>query len=297
VTAAEFYVFLPQMRMTFDGIVVRAQTAEASGFRGMAFMDHLVPPGAEQHPMQEAFSIATVVAMKTERLRVGHLVLCDSFRHPVMLARQALDVDHLSGGRFDLGIGSGSVPAEFEPFGMPVRSGPERVRRLGETLQVLEALWSGEPVDFDGEFHHLASAAIAPRPLDRIPILIGGSGPRTMELVARHADWWNLPVHQLSRLQEMRSRAGTARVSVQQMVAFVGDESGRESVTELARRRFPGYGAGLVIGDGDQLVAHFSGLAEQGVERYYIWFADFAAEETLQQFGARVISAFSAVVH
>ncbi len=290
----EFYVFLPQMRMTFDAIVSKAQTAEASGFRGMAFMDHMVPPLAATHPMHEAFVTATVVAARTEHLRVGHLVLCDSFRHPAVLAREALALDHASGGRFDLGIGSGSVVAEFEPYGVPVLPGPDRVRRLDETLQVLRALWSGQTVDFDGEFHHLHAATMAPVPVSQIPIVIGGSGPATMALVARHADWWNLPVHRLDHFEAMRPKAGAARVSLQQMVAFVDRESDRAAVTEMALRRFSNYGDGLVIGNGDELCTHFSAIADRGVERFYLWFADFAAESTLRRFGDRVISALVA---
>jgi alkanesulfonate monooxygenase SsuD/methylene tetrahydromethanopterin reductase-like flavin-dependent oxidoreductase (luciferase family) len=286
----EFYVFLPQMRMTLDDIVTKAQAAEASGFRGMAFMDHMVPPLAATHPMHEGFITATLVAARTEHLRVGHLVLCDSFRHPAVLAREALALDHASGGRFDLGIGSGSVVAEFEPYGIPTLSGPDRVRRLGETLHVVRGLWSGQPVDFDGEFHHLHAATMAPVPLDQIPIVIGGSGPATMALVAQHADWWNLPVHRLDHFEALRPKAGSARVSLQQMVAFVDTESDRAAVTELARRRFPNYGAGLVIGNADELCTHFSAIAERGVGRFYLWFADFAAEPTLRLFGERVIS-------
>jgi alkanesulfonate monooxygenase SsuD/methylene tetrahydromethanopterin reductase-like flavin-dependent oxidoreductase (luciferase family) len=288
--SVEFYVFLPQMRMTFDDIVSKAQTAEASGFRGMTFMDHMVPPLAATHPMHEAFITATVVAARTEQLRVGHLVLCDSFRHPALLAREALALDHASGGRFDLGIGSGSVVSEFAPYGIPTLPGRDRVRRLDETLQVLRALWSGQTVDFDGEFHHLHGATMAPTPLGQIPIVIGGSGPATMALVARHADWWNLPVHRLDHFEELRPTAGAARVSLQQMVAFVGTEADRAAVTELALRRFPNYGGGLVIGDGDELRTHFAAIADRGVERFYLWFADFATDTTLRMFGERVIS-------
>jgi alkanesulfonate monooxygenase SsuD/methylene tetrahydromethanopterin reductase-like flavin-dependent oxidoreductase (luciferase family) len=289
--SVEFYLFLPQMRMAFDDIVSKAQAAEASGFRGVTFMDHMVPPLAASHPMHEGFITATVVAARTDQLRVGHLVLCDSFRHPALLAREALALDHASGGRFDLGIGSGSVVSEFEPYGIPTLTGPDRVRRLDETLQVVRALWSGQTVDFDGEFHHLHGATMAPTPLSQIPIVIGGSGPATMALVARHADWWNLPVHRLDHFEELRSRAGAARVSLQQMVAFVDTETDRASVTELAQRRFPNYGGGLVIGNADELCTHFATIADRGVERFYLWFADFAAESTLRMFGERVISA------
>ena len=105
-----FHFFLPQMRMTHDAIVERARIAEAVGFEGMAFMDHVVPPLAPDQPMWEAMSIAGWVLAHTTTLSVGHLVLCDSLRHPAMLAEQAKSLDHASGGRFELGIGSGFDP-------------------------------------------------------------------------------------------------------------------------------------------------------------------------------------------
>src|SRR5438270_11387094 len=146
----EFHLFLPQLRMTMESIVERAQAAEAAGFAGIAFMDHLAPPAAEGHPMFEAMETASWVAAHTDRLVVGHLVLCDAVRHPAVLARQVVALDHASGGRFELGIGSGSVPDELDRFGIDVGGG--RVARLAETLDVLKLLWSGDSVDFDGQF-------------------------------------------------------------------------------------------------------------------------------------------------
>jgi hypothetical protein len=111
-----------------------------------------------------------------------------------------------------------------------------------------------------------------------------------MELVAEHADWWNVPIHQLDRLDEMRSRAGDARVSVQRMYAFVPEGADRASVEEPARRRF---GQNLVVGGRDELLEHFHAMGERGVERFYVWFADFAPVATLEAFGAEVISSCS----
>src|SRR3954454_9840017 len=108
-TTVEFFLFLPPMRMTMDDLVARAAAAEAAGFAGMALMDHLSPPLAAGQPMYEALTTATWLAARTERLVLGHLVLCDGFRHPAVLARQAVTIDHASNGRFELGIGWGSV--------------------------------------------------------------------------------------------------------------------------------------------------------------------------------------------
>ena len=290
-TAASFHLYLPQMRMTLDTIVERARAAEAAGFEGIGLMDHLAPPGALDQPMYEAFTTATWLAAHTDRLKLGHLVLCDAFRHPAVLAREAVTVDHASRGRFELGIGWGSVPAELETYGVGTTDAGQRVARLAETLEVLRALWSGDVVDFDGRYHRISAGAQKPTPLGDIPIVIGGAGPRTLELVAAYADWWNLPVYALDRIEELRPRTGKARTSIQQMVGFVPSEEARDEVTATVRRRFSGWDSGLVIGTAPELVARFRSLQERGVERFYVWFADFAPPATVTAFGEHVIAA------
>lgn len=290
-TPASFHLYLPQMRMTLDTIVERARAAEAAGFEGIGLMDHLAPPAALDQPMYEAFTTAAWLAAHTDRLKLGHLVLCDAFRHPAVLAREAVTLDHASRGRFELGIGWGSVPAEFETYGVGTTDAGERVARLAETLEVVRALWSGDVVDFEGRFHRIRAGAQKPTPLGDIPIVIGGAGPRTLELVAAYADWWNLPVYALDRIEDLRPRTGKARTSIQQMVGYVPSEEDREEVTATVRRRFTGWDSGLVIGTAPELVARFRELQDRGVERFYVWFADFAPPATVAAFGEDVIAA------
>ncbi len=285
----EFHLFLPQMRMELPVLVERARAAEAAGFVGIALMDHLAPPMALDQPMYEAITTATWLAAHTERLVIGHLVLCDAFRHPAVLARQAVTIDHASGGRFELGIGWGSVPAEFETYGVGDTAAGVRVGRLGETLTTVRALWTGEPFDLDGEHFQLVGAQQLPTPLSRIPIVIGGAGPKTLRLVAEHADWWNLPVYALDRLDELRPSTGSARLSIQEMVGVIGDESQRAEVEATFRKRWGGMN-GKVVGTTSELVDHYGRLAERGVERIYTWFVDFGRPETLARFGAEVIA-------
>ncbi len=280
------------MRVSFDRLTATAKAAEAAGFHGMAGMDHMTPPLANDQSMFEAMIANTWLAAKTERLVLSSLVLCDAFRHPAVLAKQAVSIDHASGGRFELGIGWGSWTPDFAEFGVLPGEPRERVVRLRETLQVIKALWAGETVDFDGEYHHLAGAMQAPKPLTRIPILIGGSGPKTMALVREFADWWNLDVRHLDKLEPgafeaFREKAGAARVSVQQMVAYVPPGGDRKAIGESAMRRFS-YSA-PTIGAGSELVDHFARLEARGVERVYVWFCDFAPVETIAGFGAEVI--------
>jgi alkanesulfonate monooxygenase SsuD/methylene tetrahydromethanopterin reductase-like flavin-dependent oxidoreductase (luciferase family) len=288
-----FHLFLPQMRMSHEAIVERARAAETAGFEGIAFMDHLAPPLAVEHDMWEAMHIAGWVLAHTTDLVVSHLVLCDSLRHPAVLARQVTSLDHASGGRFELGIGWGSVPAELGTFGVGSTEAPVRVGRLAESLDILRGLWSGEPVDHEGEHFTLVAAQQRPVPTRSIPITIGGAGKRTLALVREHADWWNVPVHRLGDLDRLRERAGDARVSVQVPVALLGDESERSAVTETVARRFGSrpMGGRLVVGTAPELAEHFAAERARGVERFSLWFiADFAPVETLQGF-AEVIRA------
>jgi alkanesulfonate monooxygenase SsuD/methylene tetrahydromethanopterin reductase-like flavin-dependent oxidoreductase (luciferase family) len=284
----EFNLFLPQMRLTFDQLVARARAAEAAGFAGITGMDHLAPPLAGDQPMFEAIVTTTWLAAHTERLTLGSLVLCDAFRLPAMLARQAVSIDHASGGRFELGIGAGSVPDEFATFGVGSAEPRDRVDRLRETLEVLRALWAGEALDYDGRYHRLVAARQEPRPLGRIPIVIGGQGPKMLAIVREFADWWNVDVSGLARLDELRTQVGDARPSIQQMVALVPRGGDREHVVETTKRRF-GWSR-PVVGFAAELVDHYGALAARGVERVYTWFCDFAPPDTLAEFGADVIA-------
>jgi len=291
----EFHLFLPQMRTSFDRLVQAARAAEAAGFAGMAGMDHLVAAGAEEQTTYESMTVNTWLAAHTDRLKVSSLVLCDAFRHPAVLAQQAVSLDHASGGRFELGIGWGSYAHDFDYFGLQPNQPRDRVQRLRETLEVLKALWAGKTVDFKGQFHQLAKARQATVPLTNIPITIGGAKPKTMALVREFADWWNLDIRYLdqyegSAFQELREQAGTARISIQEMVAYIPPGGDAAAIKETAMRRF--HYARPVIGTGPELVEHFQRRAEQGVERVYAWFCDFAPAETLAGFGEEVIAKF-----
>jgi alkanesulfonate monooxygenase SsuD/methylene tetrahydromethanopterin reductase-like flavin-dependent oxidoreductase (luciferase family) len=281
----EWYLFLPQVRLSAADIAERARHAEASGFDGMAFIDHLEAPGLPSESIWEAMAIATWVAAKTERLRIGHLVLCDAFRHPAVLAKQAVTLSDASEGRFDLGLGSGSWPVEFTRFDVGQQDPVARVEQLGRHLALLRQYW-GDSAE--------AGPVQLPKPSHPIPLVLGGSGRRMMELVRKYADWWNLQANHIDRLPKLAPETGSARVSVQQMIGFVRSGSDPKTVREVSTRRFGDLGSGLVCGDADELIQHFAGLAAQGVERFYVWFSDFAVPDSLHEFGESVIKAFPA---
>jgi alkanesulfonate monooxygenase SsuD/methylene tetrahydromethanopterin reductase-like flavin-dependent oxidoreductase (luciferase family) len=289
----EFVLYLPQVKTTFDRLVTTAQAAEAAGFIGMAGMDHIEAPGAVGQPTFETTTVNTWIAARTSRLMVSSLITCDAFRHPAMLAHHAVTLDAASNGRFELGIGWGSWTPDFEKFGVDPDQPRDRVARLGETLEVLKLLWSGEVVDYDGRFHKLRGAQLMPKPIDRIPILIGGSGPKTLALIRQHADWWNLDTRYKDKFEgqafeDLRAQIGSARISVQQKVAYVAPGTVREEVAEKSKRRFGRTAPRL--GTGPELIDYFSELAERGVERVYAWFSDLAPPRLLEAFGEEVIA-------
>lgn len=160
-----------------------ALRAEALGYDSLLMPDHL---GRQLSPIA---ALATAAAV-TERLRVGVLVFANDYRHPLMLAREAATLDHLSGGRFELGLGAGWNTADYRQLGTPYDRPGIRIDRLAEAVHVIKRLMAGETVDFEGRHYQLQGARIAPLPIQRPgpPIIIGGGGPRLLRLAASEAD-------------------------------------------------------------------------------------------------------------
>lgn len=283
-------LYLPQIRMPFATIVERAQAAEAAGFDSVWFMDHLWAPADPTLDTLEGWTVATAVAARTSSIRIGHLVLCDAFRPPVLLAKMAATLDVISGGRLELGIGWGSVPSEIAAAGLGADPPAVRAGRLEETLLLLERLFTGEPVSFDGRFHRVEGAICRPVPLQApLPVHIGGAGRSlTLPLVRRFASWWNIPSYAVDRLAELRPLAGGARVSVQHPVALVHPGDDRDAVVATATRRFAGWG-GLLCGSTAELAAALAAEMAEGVEGFVLQFSDFGRPESVQRFGEEVL--------
>src|SRR5437879_6904569 len=148
-----FGIFLPQLRMSFSTIEARVRAAEEAGFDSAWFMDHLAPPAAREHDTLEAWTLASAIAARTISIRLGHLVLCDPFRHPALLAKMAATLDVISGGRLELGMGWGSVPTELTTYGFGDDPPAVRATKLRETLEILDKMFGGEPFDYDGKHY------------------------------------------------------------------------------------------------------------------------------------------------
>jgi len=287
-----FGLYLPQLRMSFATIEARARAAEEAGFDSLWLMDHLAAPAAPHVDTFEGWTIATALAMRTERIRIGHLVLCDPFRHPALLAKMAATLDVISGGRLDLGLGWGSVADELRAFGFGPEPAPTRAARMGETLEVLAQLFTGEPVTFHGDYVQLDGAQCRPTPVNgRLPVHIGGAGERlTMPLVAKYADWWNCPVYAIDRLEKLRAQAGTTRISTQHVIALAPSAAARDDVLATAQRRFGTWGS-IVGGTPDEVADVLRAERDRGVELCILQFSDFAPPETIELFMREVAPA------
>jgi len=164
-----------------DDVVAQALRAQALGFDLVLVGDHI---GAEPAPLP----VLTAIAQGTDRIRLGTYVLNADHRNPVQLAWEAVTLDHLSAGRFELGLGAGHTPAEYAATGIRLQPAAVRKRRLMELVEVVRRLLDGETVHHRGEFFQVAGAEVGRSRQDRLPILVGGNGSRLLAHAARHAD-------------------------------------------------------------------------------------------------------------
>jgi probable F420-dependent oxidoreductase len=176
-----------------------AQAAEALGYDLIVLPDHIVLEGPERQydPHALAYDMivaAAVLAEATKRIRIGHLVLCNLFRHPAITAQALMTLDHVSGGRLLAGLGTGWTQTEFQMTGIPFPPIAERLRMLDEALECIVSLWTKERTTFAGEFYKLDEAILWPKPVQkpRPPIIVGGGGKGLLRIAAKHADYVNL---------------------------------------------------------------------------------------------------------
>jgi F420-dependent oxidoreductase-like protein len=190
-----FGLDVAQQRMSWDEVVSRAQFAEDLGFDGVWGFDHLQPMYGEG-PGEAFEGIATLAALAsaTSKVRLGLLVTGVTYRHPSLLAMQALTIDHASHGRLEFSIGAAWFDQEHIELGIPFPSTRERFDLLEDALEIVTRLYTGEVVSYDGRIVSLHDAQVRPLPVQQPhpPIWIGGNGPkRTLPLVARYADVWH----------------------------------------------------------------------------------------------------------
>jgi alkanesulfonate monooxygenase SsuD/methylene tetrahydromethanopterin reductase-like flavin-dependent oxidoreductase (luciferase family) len=188
-----FGLFLGQANKSWDRVLEEFRLAEALGFDTAWLVDHLVDTdGPPENPIHESWTLLAAIAALTSRIRLGILVTSNTFRHPALLLKEAVTVDHVSGGRLILGLGTGWHEDEHRRYGIALPPPGERVDRFEEAVRLIRALVDGEPTTFAGRFYRLDEAQLSPRPVQpRIPILIAAHRPRMLRIAARYADQWD----------------------------------------------------------------------------------------------------------
>jgi len=168
--------------------------ADEAGFDHVWDFDHLASIGANgtDRPVYEGWTLLAAIAASTHRVRLGCLVTGNTYRHPALLAKMAVTVDHLSGGRLEFGIGAAWAESEHRMYG--IEGLDHRVGRLRESLDVIASLWTRERTTFEGRYYHFKDAIANPKPIQKPhpPIWIGAGGDQMLQVVARYADVWNV---------------------------------------------------------------------------------------------------------
>ncbi|WP_324277266.1 LLM class F420-dependent oxidoreductase [Blastococcus brunescens] len=284
----------PQMGATYDDLLAVARRTEETGFDAFFRSDHYLTMGGDGLPgPTDAWVTLAGLARETSRIRLGTLMTAGTFRLPGPLAISVAQVDRMSGGRVELGLGSGWYEEEHTAYGIPFPSLGERFDRYEEQLAVVTGLWStpaGETFDFDGQHYRLTESPALPKPVqeDGIPILVGGKGrKRTPRLAARYASEFNVPfmpaddnARLFAGVREACEQAGRDPASMvysSALVLCVGKDE-----AELARR------AAAIGREVDELREHgvagtpaeavdvLGRYAEAGAERVYLQVLDLS---------------------
>jgi len=188
----------------WDALVGRWKLYEELGFDSVWDCDHLVQPSRPHGPYFEGWTLLAGLAAVTSRIRIGVLVTCNTFRHPALLAKEAVTVDHISNGRLELGMGAGWYEPEHTMYGIDFPSPDQLIGRFEEAVEIVDSLLRNEVVTFKGNHYSLHDAEFRPGPVQRPrpPLTIGAHGPRMLKLCARYADAWN----SFGSVDEIRAR-------------------------------------------------------------------------------------------
>jgi F420-dependent oxidoreductase-like protein len=191
-----FGVFTSLTSQTWTAVSGLWRHIEATGWDIACVSDHFMPNTRDREgAVLESWSTLSALAALNHRIRIGTIVLGNTYRHPAVVAKMAAQVDIISNGRLILGMGAGWQHNEHEAYGIPYYTMRERLERLDEACQVIRSLWTEHRANFNGKFYQLSNAPLEPKPIQKPhpELMIGGSGERvTLRIVAKHADHWNV---------------------------------------------------------------------------------------------------------
>jgi F420-dependent oxidoreductase-like protein len=296
----------PQMGATYDDLLAVARRTEENGFDAFFRSDHYLTMAGNGLPgPTDAWVTLGGLARETSRIRLGTLMTAATFRLPGPLAIAVAQVDQMSGGRVEFGIGAGWFEAEHTAYGIPFPELGERFDRYEEQVAVLTGLWGtppGETFDFEGEHYRLAGSPALPKPVQDggIPVIIGGKGTkRTPRLAARYAAEFNVPfegpeanARLFAGVREACEAAGRDPASMvfsSAVTVAVGKDDAEVARRAEAIGRTPGqWGAADVGGTPAQVVDVLGRYAEAGATRVYLQVLDLADLDHLDLIAAEV---------
>lgn len=310
--SVDFRIFVePQQGSAYTDQLAVAQTAERAGYSAFFRSDHYVAMAGDGLPgPTDSWVTLAGLARETTSIRLGTMVTSATFRYPGPLAISVAQVDQMSGGRVDFGIGAGWFEAEHKAYAIPFPPLGERFERLTEQLEILTGLWAtppGETFDYTGTHYSISDSPALPKPVQspHPPIIIGGGGAKkTPALAARFADEFNIPFVPLDTLTEQYARvaaavetAGRAKESITYSAAFVLC-AGRDE-NELTRRA-GAIGRELdelrsnspVVGTPAEIVDKLGPFLDAGVQRVYLQVLDMSDLEHVEFFAEQVVSQF-----
>ena len=288
----EFCIFIePQQGASYDDQLAIAQATERLGFTGFFRSDHYMRmgPGSGAPGPSDSWTVLAGLARETQRIRLGTLVSSATHRHPSILAIQAANVDAMSGGRVELGVGTGWFEAEHRALGIPF---PEkRFGLLEDTLEIVSRMWSdADRASYEGHTYSLTDAPALPKPVQaHVPIIIGGGGPkRTPAIAAKYADEYNAnftsPELMSERFAVVREAAGDKKLKYSvALTTAVGrtKEEYERRVTNIGRdvTSFAESGLGGTV---SEVVDRLGDLRERGADRVYLQLMDLHDPEHLE---------------
>lgn len=286
----------PQQGATYDDILAVAKATEDLGFDAFFRSDHFLTMGGDGLPgPTDAWLTLAALARETSRIKLGTLVTSATFRHPGLLAVQVAQVDQMSGGRVELGLGTGWFAEEHAAYGVPFPA--KRFGMLEEQLEIITGLWStpvGEKYSFDGTHYTLTDSPALPKPVQSpVPVIVGGNGPRrTPALAARFGTEFNAAFPEIDDIPQMFARVRAACEEAGRpaddltysaaLVMCVGADEAEFSRRAAAIGREPAelreHG---VAGTVSEVVDRLGTLAEHGASRVYLQVLDMADLEHL----------------
>jgi F420-dependent oxidoreductase-like protein len=305
----DFRVFVePQQGATYADQLAVARAAESAGYSAFFRSDHYLAMAGDGMPgPTDSWVSLGGIARETSTIRLGTMVTSATFRHPGVLAISVAQVDEMSGGRVDFGIGAGWFEAEHEAYAIPFPPLGERFDRLGEQLDIITGLWTtpaGETFDYTGKHYSVTNSPALPKPAQSPypPIIIGGGGPkRTPALTAKYASEFNIPFAdvdtvkaQFGRVAAAVADAGRSPDSLTYSAAFVvcagrDDAEVAKRAAAIGREVDELRGSSPVVGTPAEIADKLAAYTEAGVQRVYLQLLDMSDLDHVDFFAGEVI--------